>query len=84
MLSQAVEELCKCGKCEATLTEKRSIDVVTKQFHITLMVMSEVYPGFLLRLNWKSFRQMIHGFQMLATVTKSFMADVTIFEFQPL
>ena len=46
--------------------------------------MSEVDPGFFLHLNWKSLRQMIHGFQMLATVTEGSMADVTISEFRPL
>ena len=55
-----------------------------EQLHITWMVMSEVDPGFLLRLDWKYLRQMIPGFQMLATVTIGSMAHVTIFEFQTL
>ena len=54
------------------------------QFRITWMVMPEVHSGFFFRLNWKSLRQMIYRFQMLATVTKGCVADVTIFEFQPL
>ena len=70
-VSRAVEDWCKC-------------DDVTKQPHITWMVMLEADPKSLLCLNLKSMQQMICSFQILAAFTKGSQTDVRIFEFQPL
>ena len=61
-VSQAAEDRCKFHD-------------VKKQLHIPWMVMLEADPGSLLRLNC-SFIQVIHGFQMLATVTKGSITDI--------
>ena len=50
-VSQAVEEWCKCGKCEPMLTG-RECRVVIEQ--LQEIVISEVDPRTLLRLNWRS------------------------------
>ena len=71
---QVVEELCKCVKCQTMLTQKEYL-------HITSMVLSEADPGSLHHLSCRSLQQIIHGFQMLAIVTKGSILDVRVLSF---
>ena len=81
-VSQAVEEWCKCGKCEPMLTERECRcchEAASHYLNGNIRGGSRNFASSKLEI----FAKTIDGLQTLAIVTKGSKLDVRVFEFQP-